>query len=223
MARNHDAGWQEDDWAPERDPATGIPYHIMDVPPPRLVEIHRRSIGRNYAFHPYAGILGAMHTMGFYTTRLGVSDFLVMDKLRAEHGEVLDPLVEECKGRIDAWRRALADDPEYGPLVEEGPLLAHYKLLQAFDTMSLYFCLAREGEGAPVTFPNIPGRDGATTDVVFTPRGDGTVAVDPNPFASARVSVVLDAKVIRPPFPDDTSAGIRAAPVRQTRYELVAA
>ena len=35
MARNHDAGWQEDDWSPERDPATGFPYHIMDVPPTR--------------------------------------------------------------------------------------------------------------------------------------------------------------------------------------------
>src|SRR5260370_6892844 len=96
MARNHDGGWQEDEGAPEPDPVTGLPFHIMDVPPPRLVEIHRRSIARNRAFHPYAGILGAMHTMGFYTTRLGVSDFLVMDDLRAHPGEVLNPLVDKC-------------------------------------------------------------------------------------------------------------------------------
>jgi hypothetical protein len=223
MARNHDAGWQEDDWAPQRDPATSIPYHIMDVPPPRLVEIHRRSIRRNYAFHPYAGILGAMHTMGFYTTRLGVSDFLVMDELRAEHGEVLDPLVEECKRLIDDWRHKLAGDLEYGPLVEEQPLLANYKLLQVFDTMSLFFCLGREGEGKPVTFPNVPGRDGVSTGVTFTPHADGAVEVDPYPFSSAQVSVVLDAKVIRAPFPDDMGDGLRAAPVRQTRFELVEA
>jgi hypothetical protein len=221
MARNHDAGWQEDDWAPQLDWATGFPYHIMEVPPPRLVEIHRRSIRRNRAFHPYAGILGAMHTMGFYTTRLGVSDFLVMDELRARHGEVLDPLVEECKDVIDAGRRALADDPDYGPLVAEEPLLWNYKGLQAFDTMSLYFCLGRDEESAPVTFPNVPTGDGDTTTVTFGPRGARTTEVDPWPFASPSVSVVLDAKVMRAPFPDDAAEGLRMSPVRQTRYELV--
>jgi hypothetical protein len=193
----------------------------MDVPPPRLVEIHRRSIRRNYAFHPYAGILGAMHTMGFYTTRLGVSDFLVMDELRAAHGEVLDPLVEECSRLIGDWRRELAGDPEYGPLVEEEALLANYKLLQAFDTMSLFFCLGRGDEGRPATFPNIPARHGDTAEVKFTPRGGRTVEVDPYPFASPAVSVVLDAKVIRTPFPQDMGDGLRAAPVRQTRHELI--
>jgi hypothetical protein len=222
MARNHDAGWQEDDWSPERDPATGLPYHIMDVPPPRLVEIHRRSIARNRAFHPYAGILGAMHTMGFYTTRLGVSDFLVMDELRAEHGEVLDPLVDECRRLIDEWRGSLAGDPEYGPLVAEVPLLANYKLLQVFDTMSLFFCLGRDDDDRPVTFPNIPASDGSV-EITFTPRATGVVEVDPYPFAANRISVVLDAKVLSTPFPEDAGAGLRASPVRQTRYDLVGA
>jgi hypothetical protein len=223
MARNHDAGWQEDDWAPERDPATGLPFHIMDVPPPRLVEIHRRSIARNRAFHPYAGILGAMHTMGFYTTRLGVSDFLVMDELRAQHGEVLDPLVDECKRLIDDWRRELTDDPEYGSLVVDERLFANYKLLQAFDTMSLFFCLGRDGEGVPVTFQNVPSRDGDSTTVTFTPRGERRVEVDPWPFESSPGVAVLDAKVLREPFPDEAGEGLRASPVRQTRYELVPA
>jgi hypothetical protein len=223
MARNHDAGWQEDDWSPGRDPATGFPYHIMDVPPPRLVEIHRRSIRRNRAFHPYAGILGAMHTMGFYTTRLGVSDFLVMDDLRAQHGDVLDPLVEECKGVIDDGRRELADDAEYGALVEEEPLLWNYKGLQAFDTMSLYFCLGRDEEEKPVTFPNVPTTGGETTTVMFAPRSEDTIEVDPWPLAEPTLSVVLDAKVLRAPFPDDVADGLRASPVRQARYELVPA
>jgi hypothetical protein len=220
MARNHDAGWQEDDWQPGRDPGTGLPYHIMDVPPPKLVEIHRRSIRRNYAFHPYAGILGAMHTMGFYTTRLGVSDFLVMDELRAEHGDVLDPLVEECSGLIRRWREELADDPEYGALVDEERLLASYKLLQAFDTMSLYFCLGRDREEDPVTFPNVPTTNGASTSITFSPSADSTVAVEPWPFAAAPLSVVLDGKVLAVPFAEDPSEGLRVAPVRQTRYVL---
>lgn len=223
MARNHDAGWQEDDWSPDADPATGFPYHIMDVPPPRLVEIHRRSIRRNRAFHPYAGILGAMHTMGFYTTRLGVSDFLVMDELRAQHGDVLDPMVEECRQLVDDGRRELADDPEYGALVAEEPLLWNYKVLQAFDTMSLYFCLGRDEEDAPVTFPNVPTSEGGTTTITFTPRAARTIEVDPWPLASPTASVVLDAKVMRAPFPADVADGLRTAPVRQLRYDLAPA
>jgi hypothetical protein len=143
--------------------------------------------------------------------------------LRSQHGEVLDPLVDECKRLIDDWRRELADDPEYGALVGDERLLANYKLLQAFDTMSLFFCLGRDGEGAPVSFPNIPSTDGDSTTITFTPRGAKRVEVDPWPLASSPSEVVLDSKVLRVPFPNDAGDGLRAAAVRQTRYRLVPA
>src|ERR1044072_6713929 len=111
MARTHDAGWPEFDWDPPISPVDGLPHSVVTAEPKDLAPVHRRNIERNYAFHPSAGLLSAMHIKGFFTSRLGMSTFVVIDQWRALHPEVVGPLIAECDELIAKWTAEVASNP----------------------------------------------------------------------------------------------------------------
>ena len=157
MARNHDAGWIEHDRQPGIDSSTGLPWNIVDMHPDDLNPIHRRSIERNAREDRCAGILSCMHTMGFYNGRMGQSDYAVMDDYNEKHPERIHPTVRECTQRIEGWKAELVNE---GAALDalEARLWRSYRLLEAFDTMSIYFCLRSMEELEPHSFPNVPAR-----------------------------------------------------------------
>lgn len=220
MARNHDAGWPEFDWDPPISPEDGLPHSVVTAAPHDLVPVHRRNIARNYAFHPYAGLLSAMHIKGFFTSRLGMSTFVVIDEWRALHPEIIEPLIAECDERIAAWTAEVAGNPETAAWVEPDRLWANYRLLQIFDQLSLYFCLGRTSE--EVTLTNAPAGERESVDLVIRPLGAGAFSLAPYPLDRTPLRVVLDAKSVRPPMRSPRE-DLLTAPTRQLEFEVRAA
>jgi hypothetical protein len=88
-------------------------------------------------------------------------------------------------------RAGLEADPEFRAYVAPDKLMQNYKLLQLFDTLSLYFneCVGRDGE--PTRFLHVPfdaSRDGP---LQLTPLAHKTYRLAPFPFAGNELVVRL--------------------------------
>jgi hypothetical protein len=219
MARNHDLGWQEFDRDPGIDERTGWPYNVVTTPADRVTQIHRQNVQRNYFFHPYAGILSAMHITGFFTSRRGMCSFITINDYLEDHPEHVKPLMAWCEENIEEWKPEVAANPETAYWVEDERLRTNYRLLQTFDMLSLFFCL---GVSERVELTNVPVRVGEYRTVTLTPLGDGRVTVDPWPFALPSLRVTLDAKRIAQPIEQPAEAML-ISPTIQKEYDLSAA
>lgn len=217
MARNHDAGWLEFDWDPVVDPETGLAFSVEKTPLTELATIHRRNIARNYNFHPYAGLLSAMHIKGFFTSRLGMSTFLVIDKFRELYPDIVEPLIDECDANIEEWTEEVRAKPETASWVTGDRLWANYRLVQIFDQLSLYFCLGKTSQEIP--FTNVPVDDTESVDIVVRPLGDDVFSLNPYPLSAIPVRVVLDARAVMPPM-RSPHEDLLSAPIRQLEFEL---
>lgn len=219
MARNHDAGWTEHDSEPGIDPASGLPWHIIDMHPSDLNPIHRRSIERNARNDRYTGILSCMHTMGFYNGRMGQSDFAVMDGYSDEHPEHIHPMVTECTERIEAWKAEIVAEGEDAVSLESR-VWRSYRWLEACDTMSIYFSLTPMAQLESHTFPNVPRRGDELTSITFTPRDGGHIAVDPYPFGADPLTVFLNGRLLQTPIADSAGDALAASRGEQVVYTL---
>ena len=214
MARNHDLGWQEFDRNPGIDPETGWPYNVVTVPPGDAALIHRQNVARNYAFHPYAGILSAMHITGFFNSRRGMCEFVTINDYVEKYPEYVTPLVAECEANIERWIAEVGASPETLEWVDTDRLWTNYRLLQTFDMLSLYFCL---GYDEQIALTNVPVANGNSTTITIEPLGDGHHRIDPYPFRLAPLPVLLDAKQVKQPIGDPVEAML-VSPTVQLEY-----
>jgi hypothetical protein len=214
MARNHDLGWQEFDRDPGIDPETGWPYNVVTIPPDAAASIHRQNVARNYLFHPYAGILSAMHIMGFFTSRLGMCEFVTINDYVERYPDYVRPLVAECEANLERWKAEVASNPDTAEWVEEDRLRTNYRLLQAYDMLSLYFCL---GFDERIELTNVPVANGDSATVTIEPLGDGRHMLDPYPLAVSPLRILLDAKRVTRPIEAPREAML-VSPVVQTEY-----
>ena len=220
LARNHDAGWAEYDESPPLA-ADGFPPHMPDIPSATLSGIHRRSIERNYRFHPYAGILGCLHHRGFFNGRFGKSDYLVhhMDDAAETAPAVVPPFIHQIEAEQARWTEELRQQGGFDALLDEDTLMRHYTLLQVFDTMSLYFCINEPGEFQAQSFPNVPASDTNSVTIEIAPTGETTFSVAPYPFADSPLGLVLDFKRL-PRVTGAPSADMLKIATEQRAYEL---
>jgi hypothetical protein len=217
LARNHDAGWPEFDWDPAVDSESGVPLTIVTAPPEMLTPSHLGNITRNHGFHPYAGLLSAMHIKGFYTSRLGMSTFVVIDEWRERYPDVIEPLIAECEDRIERYTAEVAADPETAPWLEPDRLWANYRTLQIFDQLSLYFCLGKMEEQVVLT--NAPVTLTESADLTIEPAEDGVHTIDPYPLGEAPLRVHLDVRDADPPLRSPRE-DLLNAPIRQLEFEV---
>ena len=71
---HHDKGWVDLDAAPGTDPATGLPYNLVETPMADIVPTSIASPDFNERHHPYCGLISSMHSWGLYNGRYGLSD-----------------------------------------------------------------------------------------------------------------------------------------------------
>jgi hypothetical protein len=191
LALNHDRGWDEVDERIQRNPKTGLPYSLVNTPLAELLATGPRSIDFNARHHPYCGLLACMHIWGLFNGRYGMSDKIVVDMLQGEAKLAADAMLAEVRQREAELRARLEADPEFRAYVAPDKLMQSYKLLQLFDTLSLYFneCVGRDGE--PTSFLHVPfdaSRDGP---LQLTPLGRKTYRLTPFPFAGKELVVRL--------------------------------
>jgi hypothetical protein len=195
---HHDAGWRELDAKALRDPATGLPYNLVETPFERIVETSSASPNFNSKHHPYCELISSMHSWGLYNGRYGMSDKVLLDGLAAENRAVADRMLDVEKSRQEALEETLRSDPETAAWVEEKHLFQNYKQLQFFDTLALYFNCTHEGERAAAGFSHVPVDAQRDVDVSIEPRGGGWYELSPYPFDRDDLQLTFRGRYLEP-------------------------
>lgn len=221
---HHDAGWRALDAQALRDPATGLPFHLVRTPFPRLVETSAASPDFNGAQHPYCELISSMHNWGLYNGRYGLSDKVLLDDLAAENRTLAEPMLERELERQRRLRATLAADAATALWVEEKHLLQNYKQLQFFDTLALYFNCSSEDQRGATSFSHVPHNAREDAEVAIAPLGDATYAFTPFPFAEDGATLYFEGRYLAPVAEGpDVRAALARTPVASQTVRLVAA
>lgn len=221
---HHDQGWAGIDAEIGRDPATGLPYNLVQTPLPEVIRSGRRGPDFNQAHHAFCGLISSMHTVGLYTGRYGLSDKVFVDLMAPEHRPAVDDLLAAERGRQERLIAVLAADERTAAWVDEARLFHNYKLLQFFDTLALYFNCTHEAARGRSVFLNVPRAIGDDVAVTVDRVDAGVYSFDPFPFASPRVDVACGGRWLAPLAEGaDVAAALAAAEVDTEVVTLVAA
>lgn len=195
-ARWHDEGWRRWEAAPGVD-AEGHPLDFPDIDRARHVELYREGIGDACRRDLRAGLLVSMHGAGLYRGRLGLDHIVRPSGARPP---VVDAFLEGEDRRQVALRARLGDGPQLDRWT-----WAAYRLLQAWDLLSLALLWGRIADRPEVTLPRVPRAEDDTDGVDVTVRPDGRwrATCAPWPFATDRVALPVRARVVSPgPYAD---------------------
>src|SRR5262249_54990754 len=149
------AVWEQ---APRMDD-TGKPLNFLEVDVRSHLAFYRAGIAAVTEQDAYAGLLVSMHGAGIYRERYGLDPGLGLSRAEEVQRDVGE-FVEEQEAR---WGGEL------------GERRADYELLQLYDRLSLYFCMAdvEAGEGREVQ------------GYLLDPIAPWHVRIDPYPFAES--------------------------------------
>jgi hypothetical protein len=211
----HDDGWDAHDTAPEAGP-DGLPIDFPELDRRRHIALYRAGIQSACAAGTRPGLIVSLHGQGLYEKRMGLDGD---PPPRADR-----PLHERrfIEDQEDLRARLRADLPVDG--VEDWEW-AGYRLLQAWDALSLYVCWGGLDRGVTWRLPRVP-RERADTDGVtltVTATGDGGCTVDPWPFDGPEMRTTVGCVTI-PPGPyagnDDLRAAVAGAGPRELAVRI---
>lgn len=213
----HDEGWRDWESAP-RVLGDGHPQGFAQMDHADHAAIHTRSIAAAFQRDRRVGLLVSMHGVGLSLRRLGL-DGSAGDGSRP-------PLVanEFVRDQAVVQRTARRDVGEGAQLA--GWAWASYRLLQAWDLLSLYLTWTGLAGGEQWMLRRVPrftGDDQGIT-ISVTAVDDVTCAVDPWPFVGDLVEAPVRARMI-PDQPYEDHLALRAtlgsAPWQVVAYRVV--
>ncbi len=195
---HHDAGWRELDAAALRDPATGLPYNLVQTPFERIVETSSASPDFNGLHHAYGGLLSSMHSWGLYNGRYGMSNKVLLDGLAAENRAIAKHMLDTELNRQEGLKASLRRDPESAAWVEDAHLFQNYKQLQFFDTLALYFNCTHEDARVATSFQHVPVDAERDVEVGIAPAGGGVYTLTPYPFDRDDLTLTFRGRYLAP-------------------------
>ena len=222
IVAHHDEGWESVDALREQSPATGLPHHLTQTPLPYLVKTSKASPDFNEAHHAFCGLLSSMHTYGLFNGRYGMSDFIFIDKIAPENKQAVTDMLNAELERQERLKKELSANAESAAWVEEAALMNNYKLLQFFDTLSLYFHMTHaEGRGES-NFLHIPDGKGTDHTLTIKPAGDGAYALSPFPFKGDSIEVSVEGRYLTAqPQGTDLKAVFDGTPKENQTYKIL--
>ena len=231
-AYRHDVGWEAYDHRPRLDD-DGEPVDFRGMPADPWVPLYEEGIDAVVDLDPYAGLLVSLHGAGLRNQRYGLSpewpetppEFeafvereerrqrrLLDDLLAGGHTESEDATGTDGTDGTDTERSLSAaddaalsamHDPDRVPEDFGGRLWDDYRRLQAWDALSLAFCITDAPPGYDEVGP-VPAGDGSETlsitrsggaDTRET-AGDGVFTIDPYPFDTAPLVVTVPMRTV---------------------------
>ena len=215
-AECHDEGWRGQDAMPHVD-AAGSPVNFTKLDRAIHAPMYELGIAEAVVRGAHVGLLASMHGQGLYEKRMGLDG--------------------PCPPRNDrpAYELAFLRDQERlqaelrahigGGAALKAWAWAAYRLLQAWDVLSLYLCwngLADQREWMLRQVPRAVGDAGLS--IRLRPRGTAACAVDPWPFAGDRLDLSVPARWIEARVygsDAELSAAIDAADVQPLEVRAV--
>ena len=212
----HDAGWAVWETAPEID-GEGHPVDFPDLDRARHVELARMGVDAAVRRGPRVGLLVSMHCEGLYRSRLGLDG-------PPRPPSKLPPAVRAFiieQAPIQQTARAEIGDGEG----VEAWAWAAYRLMQAWDSLSLFLTWRGLSSGREWRLPAVPRTVGDRgVDLVLRRVDDRTATCRPFPFAGEAALLPVTARVIPDRLyrsHDDLRAALRDAGVEQREFRVV--
>lgn len=216
----HDSGWWAYDQAPHLHD-DGAPVDFREMPADAWTELYGDGIDAVAETDPAAGLLVSMHGAGLRKRRYGLSPswpetpdeyeaFVEREeqrqhRLAAELFEGDGPVPERDRELLAALHGSAAPAENPGSWLWTG-----YKLLQAWDTLSLAFCVTTSPPGYD-PIDDVPTSIGGPDETLsIDPLGDGAFAIDPYPFEESPLSVTVPSRTVTADAFDDRSDLVQA-------------
>jgi len=174
----HDCGWYRYEASPRFDDASGTTPAFMHVALD-AEQLGAFQWGSDWVadIDPYAGMLVNRHRTGLWRGRYGA-----IAHPQAFNARNLSETVEAFIARNEKrHEQQLAS-------VDQHQFVVNYRLLQVWDLLSLYFCVAQPKDDHIEPVPrSYDATD--TTRLTLAPLGGGKVAIDPYPFGVVTLPV----------------------------------
>jgi hypothetical protein len=217
-AYRHDVGWEAYDRRPRLD-EDEEPVDFRGMPADPWIPLYEDGIEAVVDLDRYAGVLVSLHGAGLRNQRYGLSPEwpetppafegfvdaeqrrqreLLGDLLASPGGDSADaesPLSAGAETTLAAMH-----DPDEVPDDDAGRLWDDYRRLQAWDALSLSFCITESPPGYGEV-EAVPGADGTAVTLSVTrtgaaEAGGGEFAVDPYPFETAPLTVTVPVRTV---------------------------
>jgi len=188
VAECHDEGWRGQDAPPHIDPS-GMPVNFPDLDRAIHAPMYELGIAEAVVRGPHVGLLASMHGQGLYEKRMGLDGPCPPRERRP----VYELAFLRDQERLQAELRAhIGGGDEL-----QAWAWAAYRILQAWDVLSLYLCWKGLAEGREWILPRVPrtvGDDGV--DIRIGARDASTCSVDPWPFAGDHLDLSVPVRWI---------------------------
>jgi hypothetical protein len=214
----HDVGWEAYDRRPRLD-GDGEPVDFRGMPADPWIPLYEDGIEAVVDLDTYAGLLVSLHGAGLRNQRYGLSPewpetppefegFVAREERRQR--ELLDESLAEDGGAGSGAANPLSagaettlaamHDPDRVPDDDAGRLWDDYRRLQAWDALSLSFCITESPPGYGEVAA-VPTTDGGTVTLSVTrtdaaETGGGEFAIDPYPFDTAPLTVTVPVRTV---------------------------
>jgi Protein of unknown function (DUF3891) len=190
-AQQHDIGWALVDLSPTLSPDTGLPRSFLELSVQEHLAIWRGAPEYLLSQSLHAALVVSMH---------GSS----LSELRARNDPAQAPLLEAHVEEEHARQRWLSDLLGVSPQQAERAR----RQMWTWDGLSLALCNAWR----PFVARDVPSAEGLI-ELELTDRDDGTVEIDPWPFAATELTVRCQARELASRYQDE----------RQLREHLIGA
>lgn len=201
-ATEHDNGWNEWELQPRIDPVTFMPYSFMSVPTVEHMELYQRGIERVVKADRYAGLLVSMHCAGLYDRTRATMPGFSAKYVRSQEAPLVNDFMQALRLQQLRLKVDLRADPATKSFADEKWLQANSQRLEAFDRLSLYFCM---GALDPATIDAVPSDyRGGEVDWNLQPEGDDSATLEPYPFRRDPLEIsILARRIPKHRYADD--------------------
>ena len=213
----HDEGWREWEAMPQVD-ADGRPMDFPDLAHDEHVAMYEDGIVASERHGAAVGLLVSMHGLGLYRSRLGLDG-------PARRLDALPSVVQEfVRNQLSRQERLWADIGD--DQARRAWAWAAYRLLQAWDGLSLYLTWRGLPQGRNGRLPGVPrGQTDPGVDLHLRPVDPRSAVCDPFPFAGDEAIIPVIARLIpdRRYFDhDDLRTTLDATPPERRDFRIVA-
>jgi hypothetical protein len=202
-AEQHDIGWARFDLDPRLNPDTGLPKGFLETTVEEHLSIWRDAPDRLLSQSLHAALVVSLHGRS-------------LSELRARSAPDQAELLRE---HIDAERDRQARLCEQLG-VSDAQLERTRRQMWTWDGLSLALCNGWD----PFTAKDVPAEEGLV-DIELRHGADGTVTLDPWPFAAARVGVRCEGRRIAAGHGDEAALrrALQASPPVTVQFALAGA
>lgn len=231
-AYTHDNGWYHYDQQPHRN-SSGL-VDFRSPPPDTWIQLYDDGIERVIDIDRYAGLLVSLHGSGLRRRRYGLSPSwpaptppfsAFVDRQEQRQRELLESLLDDPSddrvSSVDLELLRTIHSTGAAPDHPESSLWFDYRLLQAWDVMSLAFCVTDSPPGYDSidSVPKNPTQTGSTLSIVSI--DDQRFRITPYPFTTDPLECWLPYRTIpNPSLSETANLTQRYYGTSQHRYEF---